>query len=576
MTTYSTHHSTHYQQDPRDELLYEIQDLDWKREDSPPVREAAQLIYKMGNGTDHQDDDARHQEVAKLLIEVPVDYRAEVIAHVPQDLQDDMLDKMPEQVRGMVGAINGHNLSYQESEESANQYKTEPIQEWEREIVQHTLYYVEGICGKEAAHHIKKIIEDSRDMAIRELPGYQWMYQNEAPHNTHLRYLECIANIPAATETKLNTHTEGWTPEEFRETAQHEVNRMAYRMNLEIQDRLVTQFSDKLELHDRAQEKGMDQDTLDKLMYHGEIRDKYAKHCRHMESPTSEMIEQQSRACLTDMGLKKAINENDTEALKEILVAARNRRRYQERELFIKEYLGHEATEPIEKAIEISAQWSNQVIMDGGKDFHFKYADLEYLSSNDARERWMHYNEYMETRDQFAGDCVARALNQVTGGKNYGLIWREISQMVQREDPTADVDQGAFPHQYGDIYERHGMHKALDTMEDPANPMCQHLDLREIPALLEGLSDENGKPLSYIGSTRLHAVAVVEGVLQDTWDSRDMGDRTTHVEDGRVSNLWLKCDEGTAEAARNILERYARARHFDDALTQGVRWRVGN
>ena len=575
MTTYATRYANHHEPDAREELLNEIQDLDWGREDAPPTREAAQLIHRMGNGTDHENDAAKHQEVAQLLIEVPPEYRVEVISHIPQDLQDAMLSRMHPQVRDMVEALKGHPLSHQESGESANQYGPEQIQKWERDITKHSLYYVEAVCGEESARNIEKIMEDSRDLAVRGMPGYQWMYHNDDPHNTHHRYLDCIANMPAAVDAKLNARTgEVWTWEDVKEAALHEVNRMAYRLNLEIQDRLITKYEDQ-KLFVNARERGMDRDTLDELWNYGLSRSAYAKQCRHMECPTSTMIEQQSRACLTHMGLEKAVKENDTETLNEILLATQSRHSYQEREQFIREYLGKEATEPIEKAQEISAQWTDEVIMDGRRDFHFKYADLEYVMSNEARERWMEYNGYTETRDNLAGDCVVRALNEATGGKNYGLIWSEINRISQTGYQPMDPDFGTFKHQYEKAYQKHGMQNVLDTLEDPANPMGQHLDLREIPAILEGLTDQDGNQISFIASTRLHNVAVVDGAVHDTWDSRDIGARECHPVDGRLTYLWLKCDEETADAARNILEKYARARQFDDNLTQGVRWRMG-
>ena len=216
------------------------------------------------------------------------------------------------------------------------------------------------------------------------------------------------------------------------------------------------------------------------------------------------------------------------------------------------------------------------MILDGGMDFHFRYADLLHVPSNGAREDWMLANDLTETRDQFAGDCVTRALNEVTGGENYGRIWEEITRRGKTGYQPVDADFGSFERQYEKVYEKHGLHKVLETMEDPMNPMGHHLDLREIPSILEGLTDQDGNQVSFIASTRLHNIAVVEGQVRDIWDSTEMGDRTIHQEDGRLSHLWLKCDKETAGAVREILDRYRKARTFDDVLTPGVRWRTGN
>ena len=61
-------------------------------------------------------------------------------------------------------------------------------------------------------------------------------------------------------------------------------------------------------------------------------------------------------------------------------------------------------------------------------------------------------------------------------------------------------------------------------------------------------------------------MAVVDGRLKDIWDSREMGDRTKYRRDDTLVGLWIRCDEqSTVDAAKEIIDRYAEVRCYDDA-----------
>ena len=65
-------------------------------------------------------------------------------------------------------------------------------------------------------------------------------------------------------------------------------------------------------------------------------------------------------------------------------------------------------------------------------------------------------------------------------------------------------------------------------------------------------------------------MAVVDGTVHDVFDSRDIGNRTRYVRDGRLTELWIKgADEKTLAAARDIIEKYVEARRYDDVMTYG-------
>ena len=102
------------------------------------------------------------------------------------------------------------------------------------------------------------------------------------------------------------------------------------------------------------------------------------------------------------------------------------------------------------------------------------------------------------------------------------------------------------------------MPQLLERSDDSNYLLRKHLDLREIPTLLEGLRDSQRKPLTYIGCTEDHAVAVVNGTVHDIWDSRLMSDQF-HKETGRLVELWVRADdERTLDEAREILAQLRR------------------
>ena len=59
------------------------------------------------------------------------------------------------------------------------------------------------------------------------------------------------------------------------------------------------------------------------------------------------------------------------------------------------------------------------------------------------------------------------------------------------------------------------------------------------------------------------------GTVRDDRDSRDLGDRSEHLIDGRLTELWVACDDPTREAIQEILEQYREVRRYDDVLTMG-------
>ena len=213
--------------------------------------------------------------------------------------------------------------------------------------------------------------------------------------------------------------------------------------------------------------------------------------------------------------------------------------------------------------------------MDGAKDFHFEFTDLGLVETNAARAAWLRNRHDRSLRDVMTGDCVTRALNEATGSEQYGSIWNELTASIHTLDPNRDADHGIPPAYHRDTYEKYGLQTVFDTSQISDHLMRKHLDLREIPAMLGHLFDDPENPLTYIAGTAHHALAVVDGVARDVHDSRYMGDRTQYLPDGRLTELWIKgADAATLAAARDIIEKYAEARRYDDVLTYGRMRRI--
>ena len=564
-TGYSSNHQTDPGEELAQDLAKEMTGLDWSRRDNAPIREAAALMYEAGTDVNHPNEISRHRLLADMLIQVPDWHRVETIAAVPQDLREEMLDKMPPFIRE---AVNEH-FHQAETEARTTGHRTGHQQDWDLERAQHALNYVTEACGQEAAQDLRTIMLDSRDLEIRQMRGHHPSYGND----THLRYVQCVTDIPLAVEAQRRMDPENWGAEQLREAAQHEVNRMAYRFNLEIQDRLTSQYSIGTRKPILGTLKRLDGETIGQLREYGEGRAEHADYCRHMETPDQEMLLQQGRICIMDLAMEKALVEGTPEEIRKMIEASQDREIYLEQEDRIKDYVGRELTNPIDRAIETAGKWPDRMVKEGGRDYHLEFTVLRFTQDQQERGKWLEEPGHQAgARNIDAGDCTTRALNEALGGGHYGEIWDRISEAMEAAFPGRDADHGAGPNEYREAYLAHGMQEVLGANLDPENLMFKHLDLREVPAIIGSITGE--KPQAFIACSESHAVAVVGDELRDAWDSRNIGDRTTRMKDGRLMELWVRCDDDTAAEIREILERYAQVRRFDDALTLGKRWRM--
>ena len=188
----------------------------------PPVEDAAALIYEIWQ---EQDDDAENG-LHQLLNEVPYEHRQQVMYLIlePNMASDDAGDSTAAS-------------DLQSAQHPAG-----------------TMRYVEDICGEDAALSLQQVMHESRELALRErLNGSP---ANYAGGDTHQLYVQCVANLQAAVEAKQAMNGQPWTGQELREAVQHEVNRMSYRLALEVQDRLIQQLTNYADIKRYIEENG--------------------------------------------------------------------------------------------------------------------------------------------------------------------------------------------------------------------------------------------------------------------------------------------------------------------------------
>ncbi len=382
--------------------------------------------------------------------------------------------------------------------------------------------------------------------------------------------MQCILDLPATLEAKQAMSPERWDGNQLQEAALHEVNRMGYRINLEIRDRFMNQFDHRRGIVRFAEDRGVAGELLEMIDFAGGGKENWIRGQIAAEKPVYSKIESASNFYIMEIGLVSALEERDQQAARDFVNTLQGADDLRARAFRAMSYVPPEDTEMIRDALEIAAHWTEEQIEDGAQDYHLRYAGLGYRFSNGARERWLRETGQEEQRKERTGDCVARALNEAAGGQDYGDIWQEITLYTQKTFPEKDADIGVSNLHFRDPYRDHGMKLLLARSDDLNHIMRKHLDLREIPALMEGLIQDEGTPLTYIACSDGHAVAVVDGVVHDTWNSSNMGDPGKYWKDGKLVELWIKTgDQKAVDDALEILRKYETVRQYDDVLTYG-------
>ena len=490
----------------------------------------------------------------------------------PDETHDDSLDDS-------LGENLGENFDdrHDESADGAAQndgtaagHRMDGSLDHDLERTGHVLGYVESVSGEYAARQLSGVMQDSRSLTgVRQMWGDPTAYAED----THEQYVQCIMDLPATLEAKQAMAPEKWDDNQLQEAVLHEVNRMGYRLNLEIRDRFMNQFDHRRGIVRFAQDRGVADELLEMVDCAGEGKEHWVRGERTSSPPTRSRIEVTANFYIIEIGLVNALEERDESTAEDFVNPVRGGDDLQARAGRAMAYVPPEEQEIIREALEIAAHWTDGQIQDGALDYHAQYGNLDFRPSTDARERWLADTGQTETKREMAGDCSTRALNEATGGQDYGDIWQEITRHTQSEFPEKDADDGVSNLHFREIYEQHGMKLLLPRSVELNHIMRKHLDLREIPALLGGLVGE-GEPLTCIACSEGHAVALVDGVVHDNWDSRDMGEPGKYLRDGKLVELWLKTDDQeVVEGALDILGKYETVRQYDDVLTYGRRRR---
>ena len=554
MADEDTHYSSRYEEPTPEETFEE---LDWETPGNPPVEEAAALIFEILGDLDTADS----RDLHALLNEVPPDFRPEVMATLLNRYVEQSAS-WPDEARSAredQAADNRHTEGGTHDPPERGLHDT-------GERIAETLEYVTDIAGNTFARKLERAMEYSQNLPLRALNGNPATYGHYAQDT----YLECAINLESTVAAREALSHEPWNDDQRREAVEHEVHRMAYRLNLEIQDRLITQFQDPRRMGRLARAMGLSQGVAEDLDELGQDMADDAVRARHLENPTSDDITNRANACLIHYAIENATQIRDETAVRELIPETLEPQEMAEKAQTSINHVDPALVNQIRDAAETATRWNDDEILDGAQDLHFEPTQLDILLSHAARATWLSSRPDRMLRSEVVSDCVTRALNEATGGENYGPIWEDLTESIQTLDPNRDADSGIPPPHHRAIYEKYGMQLVLDTNEISDHPMRKHLDLREIPAMLGHLFDDPENPLTYIAGTEHHAVAVVDGTVHDIFDSRDIGDRTLYLQDGRLTELWIRgADEATLAEARDIIEKYTEARRYDDVLTYG-------
>ena len=555
--------ATQYRETIQEDLDGSIQDLDWHNRDNPPIEEAATLVYEKLQ----YPEPGEKPDLDDILAEVPAHFRNEVMATMLRE----QIQAQENQATNATTEREQTNFSQPPAhdDQKAAQHPAETGLQHDLERTQHILQYVEAIGDSSMAYQLGKVMEDSRNLELRALNGDITTYGNK-PEATHEKYVQCILDLPDTLYAKEAMESTTWNTEQLKEATQHEVNRMAYRLNLEIMDRLTSQISNGRLMANAARQKGMSEDTIQELVKSQDKKFANSERYQNVEYPTQGNIKVMAYVAVIDAGVTQAIKRGDEEQLLDLVQPMRGIQAIENCAKRAASYVDPRYLETIEHASETAAQWNDNQIMDGEINYHVAFADLEFKESNEDRMQWLRETNQFTTRKEITGDCTARAINEAMGGGRYGEFHQTLSDQVQTKFPERDADRGSKPQFYEPIYKENGLQPMLDTQEVLNHLMRKHLDIREIPTLFNHLFDDEN-PLTYIANSEGHAVTVVDGTVHDIWDSRDMAHQLDkRGKDGTLVELWIKCDdEAKLNATKEILNKYEAVRRYDDVLTHG-------
>lgn len=528
---------THYgSPEPEPTAYEELEDLNWDGPD-PPVEEAAQLINEILN------DPTNDLTAEELLQHVDTHYWATVM---------EAMNRQDPAAFDPTG-----------SPEPAAQDTTETDLTWVEHATQEALDYVEDMSSNRARRRLRNTISDYQELApmMEDLDGHPELYDD----TTYQKFIGCAGDLKATVEAKEALPERGWTDAERAAAVEHEINRMGFRARLEIQDRLLQQVASSEHLTLLATTQSISQEAQDAVARHERQVSQWVDLRRRMDDPTMLNINDAARFALIKDGIEEAILSGDQATIIDITERAQHE-------------ISHNAEDwhrdnRFSEILQMATRWTDTTVNEGSRDYHFPLTIVEHMAtSNDGRLAWLIVLTDRGERTDTTNDCVARALNEATGGENYRAIHEALSALVQTERPEEDADHGVAPSTYRDLFIEHGTVPILETSADTSHPLRKHLYIEEIPAMLGHLFNDPDEPLTFISCPERHAQATVDSRLHDlSTEWLDLAERPEDRNREAIMNLWIKCeDPEVTEQALEILKRYAVVRQYDEALTYGV------
>ena len=520
----------------------ELQELDWSDAQNPPVEKAAMLINEILR------DPTNDLPTEELLRYVDAQYWAPI------------MEAMHREDPTTFGPAAADPAS---DSEPATQYAADAGMAWAEHATQEALDYVAEMCGVAAHRRLQDTMFDYQDLVpmMEELDGHPELYDN----TTYQKFIGCAGDLKATVEAKEALSGQEWTDAERAAAVEHEINRMGFRARLEIQDRLLQQAASSEQLTLLAATQNIGQEAQDAVARHERQVSQWVELRRRIDDPTMLNINYAARFALIKEGIEEAILSGDEAAIIDITERAQHENPYDTEDWH--------RDNRFSEILEMATSWTDNTVNEGGRDHHFPLTIVEHMAaSNDGRLAWLIVLADRGERTDTTNDCVARALNEATGGRNYRAIHEALSALVQTERPEEDADHGVAPSMYRDLFIEHGMVPILETSADPSHPLRKHLYIEEIPAMLGHLFNDPDEPLTFISCPEGHAQATVDGRLHDLSDAwLNLAHRPQNRNEEAIMDLWVKCDDPEViEQALEILRRYAEVRSYDEALTYGV------
>ena len=410
----------------------------------------------------------------------------------------------------------------------------------------------------ELSVQLDQLMNDSHSCnLLRMAPAVQFPPHSQMfPSERHYHYDDLIAMLPEIIEDQILIPGNSYSPN-YIERANHEVNRMGYRLMSEVQERLLEQLHGCGRLVDTANQKQLSEPVAERLQAFQENAEQTAM-TGIDELPTQLQIETAAALAGVTLALQDCATRRDEAKITHLLDMMETDQKNAEAEA--EQMLHPMICAALEAAKKSAANWTEEQLTDGQYGYEVRYADLQYMETDGGRMQWLRESGQEQTMGRYAGDCTVRALATAVGQEQaYGQIWSEITESLN--DNTQNADNGAKAMQIHDTYAAHGLISIYIDSQLPPGSAQREIDMREIPEALSHLFDNSAIPLTYIINTYRHVVAIVDGTLKDDRDTRQMGEDQNQGALGRVQAFWMKSDDpDLIQRARDDFARYARVR----------------